>query len=379
MSIFKTTAFLYKQFDQEFLSLTLPFGVLKEVSKVLVYGEDKYGYQRNLNERHYKKIKNDILKSNSILPTSIILSADSSIIHNQIQNLNSNVYEFEINLDETIFRIVDGQHRLRGLEDASKECPEINDFVLNVIIILIRPLNRVLEVEVFRDINSLAKKIKTDLTLLAIYNYELLEEKEIDNLAVHVAIKTAYLLNEKMEKSVWRRAIQFDVNTDQPIGIIGVSAFISAIEPMAKELYRKNSYHNPNDREGLMDHTENLAKILAEFIDRAWAEVKNKWAYCFKETSLKEGFEYITVYFDDSFYIQKTTGTNALNSILYDCVINEGDFSAKSIEKFRNQLSMSKIKADEWKVGGIFSGLTSGSGFKKAKLSILPSPENTDC
>ena len=370
--MYKTTAFLYKQFEQEFLSLALPFGVLKKIGRVLIYGDDKYGYQRKLNERHYKKIKNDILKNQVILPTSIILSAESSIIKEQIHNSNNNIYEMDIDLEETQFRIVDGQHRLRGLEEAAKECPEINDFILNVIIILTKPQNRVLEVKVFRDINSLGKKIKTDLTLLAIYNYELLEQKEIDNLSAHVAIKAAYLLNEKIDKSVWHRAIQFDVNADQPIGIIGVSAFINAIEPLAKELNRQNPYHDLNDREGLMEHTEVLAQILAKFIDNAWAEVKNKWSYCFVETSLKESFDYVTVYYDDGYYIQKTTGTNALNSILYDCVLQEGDFNNKSIEAFRNKIKLSKIRADDWKVGGIFSGLTSGSGFKKAKLSILP-------
>jgi DGQHR domain-containing protein len=194
MPVYNTVAFKYAQHRQEYISLVLPFEVIHNISKVLVYGDDKYGYQRKLNERHYKTIKKGIVKDKIILPTSIILSVDSDYINHiiKLRTENDSLVDIAFNLSEREFRIVDGQHRIKGLEEASKEDPSVKNFLLNVIILVTEKHNRAVEVEVFRDINSKAKKIKTDLTYLAIHNYELLEHKEIEDLARHLTIKTAY-------------------------------------------------------------------------------------------------------------------------------------------------------------------------------------------
>ena len=43
----------------------------------------------------------------------------------------------------------------------------------------------------------------------------------------------------------------------------------------------------------------------------------------------------------------------------------------EALEEFKTILKNSLIKSDDWLVGKKFSGLTSGSGFKKAKAFII--------
>jgi DGQHR domain-containing protein len=368
---YKQQAFKYCQHSQKYLSLILPVYILKQISRVLIYGEDNYGYQRKPNEKHYNSIKKNILENKVILPTSIILSVDSDYIDRNITTLSSNgnveFVELRINTDEKFFRIVDGQHRLRGLEEAAKKNEDIENFMINVIILITEPSTRVLEVKVFSDINSLAKKIKTDLTTLAEYNYELLGEKTIGDIGKHVCVKAAYFLNEKTIDSVWHNAIIFNINLEKPLGIIGLEPFRMAIEPIAKMFLNNVPYLSPED---CISYTDIKARELSIFINDAWDCIRNKWKNCFHKTKIVEIDDITFQYYDEDNYLQKTTGTYALSSILFDCIKEEG-FTKEALNNFNSKIIASKITSDDWQIGGIFSGLTSKSGFQKAKKYIL--------
>lgn len=74
--------------------------------------------------------------------------------------------------------------------------------------------------------------------------------------------------------------------------------------------------------------------------------------------------------YDNKYYIQKTTGTNALNMILNDITRSFGS-SNETLDEFHEVIRKSPIKSKDWGTGGIFSGLTSKSGFKKAKEILI--------
>ncbi|MED4354170.1 DGQHR domain-containing protein [Schinkia azotoformans] len=371
-------AYRYFQHNQEYLSLVMRFEDIHKSSKVLIYGEDKYGYQRKLDKKHYMAIKRTLIENEELLPTSIILSVNRKDIDKYIEPFERYSDLIQICVpDEQIFRIVDGQHRIKGLEEAAKDRPDFLDFQLNVIILVTDEEKRVLEVEVFRDINSKAKKLKTDLTLLAEHNYRLLGQKEIKDtseLINHISIKVAYYLNEykELHSQVWCNAIILDIHNEGTPGIIGVSAFANSIQQIVRYYIQQNnifsfvSAHDSN----IIDVADHHSKIIAKFINDAWMLVKEKWNQCFDEQTVNDINQLVKIYYNKGYYLQKTTGVNALHSILWDC-LSGNNFSEETLNKFREQITRSNVKEKDWGIGGIFSGLTSKSGFKKAQDIIL--------
>ncbi|CEQ26107.1 DGQHR domain-containing protein [Paraclostridium sordellii] len=362
-------AFNYEQNGQKYISLILPFKVINDISQVLVYGKDKYGYQRELSEKHYRDIKNSLINDNIILPTSIILSVNREDIIDKIDKTNlDNIIRLNLDINKKIFRIVDGQHRLKGLEEASKIKEELNEFPLNVIIIITEQNSRMIEVETFSDINSKAKKVQTDLTILAKYNYEILGEKEIDNINEHLCIKVAYNLNEKINDSVWKNAIKFNINSESNYGIIDVNAFKNSISPLVKTIVDIEGLHcNPKD----LKNVDYVAEKIADIINKAWNIISQRWSMCFKEDIEKDyDGNFIKIYFNSRYYIQKTTGANVLSMILNDVLQNKGTIG-EGLEEFKYILYNSNVKSEDWLKGKKFSGLTSNSGFKKAKNYII--------
>ncbi|MBO8156966.1 MAG: DGQHR domain-containing protein [Bacillaceae bacterium] len=368
----------FKQFEQEYLSLVMSFKDIQRSSEVLIYGEHIYGYQRPLDRKHYLNIKKALFEDKELLPTSIILSVNKHDINELIQPFDSRSDLVQLKTpSHKIFRIVDGQHRIKGLEEASKEDPNFLNFMLNVIILITEEENRVLEVEVFRDINSKAKKVKTDLTLLAEHNYRLLGQKEIkdkEELIKHMSIKVAYFLNEpnELQSKVWNNAIKFDINAPGALGIIGISAFVNSLRQIVNYYIETNMKDRQyiNEKE-LIKYADDHSKKIADFINQAWVKVSKKWVNCFKEQIVNDiNHKPVKINYSKGYYLQKTTGVNAIHSILWEC-LEDHDFSDEVIKNFEHKIFSSTIEEKDWGVGGIFAGLTSQSGFKKAKNIIL--------
>lgn len=384
----KYTAYHYSQNQQDFLSLVLPFKHIKNNTYVLTYGdENKLGYQRKLDERHVKKIKEQLIDGKDfLLPTSIILSIDEKDLLGLLTK-DTNIYgkellEIEFLSDRKVFRIVDGQHRLAGLTEASEKRKDLNEFMLSVIILITNPSSKTVEVEVFRDINSKAKKLRTDLTQLSLFNHELLGMKKIESevdLIRHLSSRVAFYLNEtsdnlkKVESNVWSNAILIDIHDDGATGIIGFSSFINSIKPIVKkyiEEFKIDKLDIKSESVDLVDLLDKHAISIAKIIIEAWEVVDNKWAGCFVEDIVYRDQAKFPVFYNKNFYLQKTTGTNAIHLIIHETIKfipekNEWDFS-----EFKKIISKSEVIEKDWIIGGRFSGMTSGSGFKKAKKII---------
>lgn len=408
----------YKQNDQIFYSMVLPFSKLDACSEVLIYGKNEYGYQRDIDSRHTNNIKSAILKQRESLPTSIILSVDDEKLTpllRPIPEFSNTVTEyFELELsDSKIFRIVDGQHRLKGLKEAVEErekdvitdkdlksiiksksenekksiveeneknkklLNDILEFPLNVIVFPVKPQERVKEVIVFRDINSKAKKLRTDLTLLAIYNYELLEKRELTSetdLLKHLIIKTTQLLNDN-EKSVWYNAIQFDIHEKPVKGVIGVAPMVNSLRGIVKmyidfKEIKLDDFSSLSGKEKIKK-LDKTAKEIEQMVSDAWDEVLFKWPDCF----LSDFATKISKHrYSKDYYIQKTAGVHAIHMILREkfTVLNKNDFL---LDDFKNTIHSSPLKSSHWKTGDIFAGLTSQSGFKVAVDLIKSGPQ----
>ncbi len=375
----------FQQNSHRYLSVVLPHAFIDNNSEVLVYGIKPGGYQREPEPKHYNKIKDYIVKTKDfMLPTSIVLAVDEEDLKKVSGKNNSEIsIDFrKISSSKKVFRIVDGQHRIIAMRQATKYKPELKHFLFNVIILVTKRSKRSIEMEVFYDINSKGKRLKVDLIELARFNYRILEkslkEKEINE---HIAIQTAYYLNEKIQNSVWNNAIKFGIHDEHVIGIIGVNAFresISGIVDAFLNINEKGKYRGL-DGEKLILYSNEAARRISEFVHKAWDDtVKNKWKFCFKEgyTELDLFYEPKKVYYNPKTYIQRTMGAKSINSILSSVVNgdignNIAGLNAAALKFFDSLIHASDVNNDDWNVGVTFGGYSSESGFKKVSQIIM--------
>lgn len=355
----------YNQNSQEFLIGFMTAQEIIDNSKVLIYNQDAGGYQREPNQPHINKISKYLSEeANFILPTAIVLGIDKKLV--QETKIDENYFKVEVDETEK-FRIVDGQHRIAGLKKAINSKTEISKFSLPVIIILSN--QRSIELEIFTDINSKSKRINTDLALLAKHDYEIIENQIKPNeISKHIAIKAAFKLKEN-KNSVWSNAIKFDIQTEFNIGIIGVSMFSDSIIKIADKFKHNYDLSNLEDKDGIIAKCEEIANEVAVFIDDIWTNIiKKKWENAFNENyQINSLGESILKFYDTKYYLQKGIGTKSINNFISETVTTDKANREKEIQKIKNCISNSKIKSDDWVVGGSFAGYNSESGFKKIK------------
>lgn len=370
--VLRNKAFKYIQGDQFYLSTVLPFEYINKIAQPLIYGENPLGYQRQLDRKHYYDLARKLLKGDVTLPTAIVLGVSEEFIREFIDIYkDEEIVDFPINqlleYGEKKFSVVDGQHRLAALELATTKDSSLLNYKLNIIILVNKDVNRIKEIKVFTDINSKAKRITTDLTLLAEYNYRLfyldaLEEQEILD---HISVEVAYNLNDMKTSdfvNVWFGGIKIDVTSNENYGIIGVAAFKNSLTSIVKIFIEKYGYegifHSPT-----IEDIKSISKRLTDFLAEAWDITYHHWPLAFINENNENNY-------NSDFYIQKTTGVNALHQIISECLRRS---NGNALENYKEVLLMSPIDSNDWRKKGIFSGLTSKSGFNKAVGLILNS------
>jgi DGQHR domain-containing protein len=341
-----------------------------------VYDRDEGGYQREPDSKHFNSIKKYVQDTPDYLfPTSIILGLDD-VNHDQIV-MNTNDSGPYMNFDNapgTIFRIVDGQHRIRGLREAAVANSTINQLQLNVVILLTPQNTRSLEMEIFNTINSKSKRIRVDLIQLARYEYRILEQSiQPSDLNEHISIQIANLLNEDTNsRNIWFNAIKFGIHDEQKVGIIGVNAFRESLRNIVgKYLQTHISYQNLSGTE-LISYSKDAATFLKVFIYTAWNEIIfEKWPDTFssKNQELDYDQEIKEFFYNNKYYIQKTLGTKSLNYLLAS-VVTEYGVAEESLNRFRNIINESQLLTSDWEVGKTFSGYSSESAFNKVTKII---------
>ncbi len=374
----KIPAIKYNQSSYSLISTVLPFNIINNKSKTLIYGKDDGGYQRIQDEKHYQNIRKYIETKNFAFPNSIILAIDEEKLSSIIFEENGDLIFLEI--DDTknaLFRVVDGQHRLLGIEKACETDKNLASLKLQVSIIVTPKNKRSIEMEIFSNINSKAKRLKTDLIELAKYDFRILEDKiGIKELNPHIAINTAFYLNEsKHQDNVWQNAIKIDIHSETKIGIIGVSAFSEAISGIISCYLKVNSkqINSLKDQE-LIWFCRRASVEISDFIFESWKVIKNRWPMAFIDSNkvLDVDNLYRSITYDPNFYIQKTLGCKSINYLLSD-ILKENynnDFNLLAIRDFEKIIENSKLNDYDWKLGKTLSGISSESGFRKVTRII---------
>ncbi|UKB83343.1 DGQHR domain-containing protein [Chryseobacterium sp. MEBOG06] len=377
----KFPAIKYNQSNYRLVSTVLPFNLINRLSKTLIYGKDEGGYQREQDQKHFLNIKKYIETNDFIFPNSIILAIDEvkfqEIVSYDHDNKSLVYLNFE-KINDIVFRVVDGQHRLLGIQNAILKDELLEELQLQISIILTPANKRSIEMEIFSNINSKAKRLKTDLIELAKYDYRIIENKVgKDELNQHIAINTAFYLNENFTSSnVWQNAIKIDIHGEHKIGIIGVKAFSEAISGIIASYLNKdsNKISSLDVSNDLIIYSRNTAKELSEFIIKAWQIVYKKWNNTFLDPHkiIDIDNQYKSIIYNPSFYIQKTLGCKSINYILHDLLKQKfgNKFNQEVLLEFEKIIFESKLNDSDWLLGKTLSGISSESGFNKVSRII---------
>jgi DGQHR domain-containing protein len=370
----------YSQNKYKLVSAVLPFEIIDLFSHVLIYGRDEGGYQREPDPKHFNGIKNYInqsINADFIFPTSIILGIDEED-SNRVITAGGNGQNY-LSLDKSspskLFRIIDGQHRIRGLHEASHLNQSINQVLLSCVILITPPKSRSIEMQIFNTINSKSKRIKVDLIQLASFEYRILESNIIHSEAnQHISVQVANLLNEDTaKKNKWYNAIKFGIHDEQKVGIIGVNAFRESLRNIVAKYLNNHSYYNDLEGSELIEFTRKASEIIKRYLFEAWEIVYERWSDCFNAKNQEMDFdlEIKEYYYNSDYYIQRTLGTKAINYLLGSIVNEPGnDLDQKSMEIFKGFIDNSNLLNSDWKVGGTFSGYSSESAFGKVSKMI---------
>jgi hypothetical protein len=235
--------------------------------------------------------------------------------------------------------------------------------------------------EIFSNLNSKAKRLKTDLIELAKYDYRILEEKiGSRDLNSHIGINTAFNLNENLSKdNVWQNAIKIDIHSENKIGIIGVTAFTEAISGIVGS-YIKSHQNQIDSLENydLIFFSRQASKEISDFLISTWLIVRNKWPKAFLDPYkvLDIDSQYKSIIYDPNFYIQKTLGCKSTNYLISDIIKEQfnNSFNDFSIDSFSMIINNCKLNDYDWRLGKTLSGISSESGFRKV-TSILKNQE----
>lgn len=329
---------------------------LLEESEILRYNvESKKNYQRPPIPAHYRKIANYLLNSdNPIMPTAIL----AAVGNDSIIDANG-----ELRFTNKI-RIVDGQHRIMGMEClnngytkfSSKRYEELkNSYDFPVVLMVIEEKDSMVEVDAFININSKGQRVKTDLAeALKSQKFFKMHENE-EKISVSEEYRNAIAMNVASDINesnlFWKGLIiqpdELGKRNVQPISIL---AFMRAIRPMIDKLISPRKELSKEEQLDIEECSENL-------ITEAWECVMVKWPQCFKNEKRV---------FDPGYNICKGIGVVAIFSILADTLNTED-----SINSFREILNDSRVNDSDWIVGGNFTGFASQQGFAKIKEYIL--------
>lgn len=368
----KITAIRYQQGDRPLLTAVIPAGVLMDVTIVPRFGEYEFGYQRQPNKRHIEGIAKYLLSESvpPILPTAIILGVDAQELRSLIFDEQGAVVSLDLERcmgkSSPKFRVIDGQHRLlgiaRALEMSLSEDQERNlrDYPLSVNILVREDVNALrFEIDAFVDINSKAKRIKTDLAILAKYQLELVGRQNRADFVEYICTRVAYLLNEdENPNNVWFNAITVDPT--EPPGIVSISAWNKSLHKLANLILDQR--YGTERRHFDIQECALSADIAKDLLAGVWRTVRARWPECFLDPV--EG----KPLFDEGYVLQKAIGVNAIHLQITRLYASHPDTVPK---RFEECLAAVEAASDDWEVGGEFSAYNSEGGFRRLSAFLF--------
>ena len=407
-------AFRYTQAGQTFYSTILTFDEINNIAEASIYGKDNpLGYQREISETHLKKMVISLQRgTENISPNAIILGVYEDDIHSIITSDEGQYDMVNITFsskNNKIFRIIDGQHRIAAIKKAITTNQTLTNMPFNVIICSVAKNELTTEVDIFTDINSKSKRLRTDLTIMAKYNMEIQQNTTTINILRNITIRTIIKLNNNKNTPMYN-SIKIDPNDHRNIGSVSIKAVIESIYPIIKNFLNNDKHlkeqydtllDNDNEvlslkaKESILKRIDDIAEELTNvFFVKMWDIVFDKWdKTVYKKpknlTSTtsnevvenKQDVDKDEQYFyNTDYYIQQTIGIKSLGYVVIN-IIHEFQKEKKPITMksvlltFKIILKNSNFSNDNWKKfievadggkePGMLRGMSSEAGFRK--------------
>ena len=249
----------------------------------------KRGYQRNVSPKRVRELKEKLERKRVDLPTGVLLSLRNTTLEEVIEKDGDHLYFNVSNASVQVFNVVDGQHRLRALEQLALEDYE-SWHSYKIPFVCMIGADEYDEMQQFYVVNSTAKAVKTDLA------YDLLKQQVVKNPNLFeelVAQNRDWQVKGQeitellfQDSEVWKKRIRF---ANEGIGetTITSSALVNSLKPMLA----------PNQYAFRSLEVHDQVRI----IDSYWRGV---------QLSLPEPFEH-----PRSFALQKGPGVYALHNV----------------------------------------------------------------
>jgi len=330
---FKVQALRFQQKEGRVnLYLTvLPVSQLLQQCRVDYFREDNpRGYQRPLMRTRLKQVSAFIQHEEGILPISILLCIRQP--HRAefqpetfVDKVNDGVPQLGVlGIPQSVtLWVVDGQHRLYGLEYAFKKdsVERAQDYLLPVTIV--EGIDSYEEMRHFHIINTRHKGVPTDMV-----DHHLLRMWELEGAAIlgkegersYLRARAAKLcdLLRNTPDSPWFQKVKVAGHKAVPNHLIGQHTMVASMEPALKDAFIKR----------LSD--EDVGKILLNY----WYAIRELWPTTFLEPR--------------DYKIQKTAGVYALHMTLPDVVQLCRETNNFSSHRIYEILAETGVKTEFW-------------------------------
>lgn len=330
----------------------------KDIERIREEGEgsiDGYlGIQRELSKSRLTEIAEYVSFNDATFPNSIVLSIDSTNYNNSTDEIEENILSFnngilELRNDGKIAKIIDGQHRVFGLEKYANDSGLFkDDLKFELIVTVFIDIDEEYQANIFSTIN----KAQTKVNKSHVYDLYSFSKTRSPQRTVHNIVK---LLNEEENSPLYhliKRLGKADFKNEtiaQATLADCIIKYISINPPKDRNILRNDSKLN------LVDGTEKEKLFLRNwFIDEDDVKIaKLIWNYfeaVKKKWSLAWG--------NSDYILTKSTGIIALMRFLKDLVEILGMDKVISTDDFFGVLNKIEITDDKlvnqnYQAGGV--------------------------
>jgi DGQHR domain-containing protein len=230
----------------------------------------RQGYQRELNPKKVKQIADFVSRSREepgadvllpILPTALVLNCRPAVGRGRVLQFNDKTGELLIT-DRAILYAVDGQHRIEGLTASTL------GHTYQIPTIVVDGLGIVQEAAQFLTINSKQTRVRPDLQLRVLYNFEqentqrLVDLLRLDDWKLE-AQALAIALNDRNE-SPWRNLVRRPNETTPGWKPMREAGFIDTLRFICEPRGPGASISTPGKEEFLIEYWEAIRQTYPD-------------------------------------------------------------------------------------------------------------------
>lgn len=305
-------------------------------------GQNPEGYQRRPIENRFKEVARYVEEHEGLLPTAILVNFrdDVKFVPDDESDKGSITQGVLRIPSDTIFWVVDGQHRVYGLQEAARRLKRANSEAMlsyDVPLVFTVGVKKLDEMRLFHIVNSKAKSVPTDLAaallLKAVQQVgkEFVHSGKGDEKAFRKAVgtKIAYHLTET--PGPWQGKIRLpnellDKKNKQKKPL-QVNAIASSLDTALRDPYLRTIFEPETDEEWptLRGVVYTYWSALAQLMPDAFADI-------------------------DNYSVQRTAGAYTFDMILPDVVYrcrDRGDFSVKTFKEILSSLN-EWVESETW-------------------------------